>query len=56
VAVGGAPDELALTPNGRFVYVAVNTGRHVAMVDMRTERVVATVPVPGLANELALRR
>jgi YVTN family beta-propeller protein len=56
VPVGGAPHGLVLTPDGRFVYVAVNRGRHVAVVETRTERVVATVPVPGTANELALWR
>jgi hypothetical protein len=34
----------------------VNRARHVGVVETRTERMVATVPVPGIANELFLWR
>jgi YVTN family beta-propeller protein len=37
-----------------LLYVAVNDAHHVAVVDTTTDRVVATVPLPGTADELAL--
>jgi YVTN family beta-propeller protein len=54
VPVGKAPHGLAFTPDGRLLYVAVNDAHHVAVVDTRTDQVVATVPLPGTADELAL--
>ena len=56
VPVGQAPHGLVFTPDRRLLYIAANGGRHVAMVDTRDNRVVATAPMPGAADEVALWR
>jgi DNA-binding beta-propeller fold protein YncE len=55
--VGSAPQGLALTSDGRLLYVCAGGGKgHVAVVATATDRVVATIAVPGAAGELALVR
>jgi len=56
VPVGQAPHGLVFTPDKRLLYIAANGGRHVAVVDTRDNRVVATAPMPGAADEVALWR
>ena len=55
IAVSRAPYGLAFAVDGHLLYVAVTGGRHLVVVDMRTDRVVATVRAPGTAGELVLR-
>jgi DNA-binding beta-propeller fold protein YncE len=51
VPVGKAPHGLAFTPDGHLM--AVNDARPVAVVDTTTDRVVATILVPGTAGRAA---
>ena len=54
--VGNFPTGGALTPNGKF-YWSVSTGRgrnDVRIVDVRTNRLVQTVPLPGASGGIAM--
>jgi YVTN family beta-propeller protein len=54
--VGNFPTGGALTPNGKY-YWAVSTGRglnDIRIVDVRTNRVVQVVPIPGASGGIAM--
>jgi DNA-binding beta-propeller fold protein YncE len=56
--VGNFPTGGALTPNGRF-YWSVSTGRgynDVRIVDVRTNRLVQTLPIPGASGGIVMNR
>jgi YVTN family beta-propeller protein len=47
IKVGGVPMGLALSPDGKSLYVATRDGNQVAVVDVAAGRVRATLPLPG---------
>jgi YVTN family beta-propeller protein len=48
VTLGGAPQGVVLSPDGRFAYVAQSAANRVAVVDTRSQRVAGTLPTgPG---------
>ncbi len=53
VPVGGNPQGVAVTPDGRHAYV-VNNGGYVSVIDTTSNTVVATVPVGSLAANIAI--
>ena len=52
VPVGSSPDEVAVTPNGRFVYVANQLGNTVSVIDAASNTVIATVPVAVFPGDI----
>ncbi len=44
VTLGGAPQGVVLSPDGRFAYVAQSAANHVAVVDTRSQRIAGTLP------------
>jgi YVTN family beta-propeller protein len=48
VTLGGAPQGVVLSPDGRLAYVAQSAANHVAVVDTHSQHVAATLPAgPG---------
>jgi YVTN family beta-propeller protein len=48
ITLGGAPQGVVLSPDGRFAYVAQSAANRVAVVDTRSQRVAGTLPTgPG---------
>lgn len=48
VTLGGAPQGVVLSPDGRFAYVAQSAANHVTVVDTHSQHVAATLPAgPG---------
>ncbi|MGE3180283.1 MAG: hypothetical protein AB7N71_01530 [Phycisphaerae bacterium] len=54
IPVGTEPRGCALTPNGRRLFVANHTNRTVTVIDTETRDVVATIPVPGFPQAVAI--
>ncbi len=52
IAVGGVPDGLAFSPDGRWLYVADMYGGGVSVVDVERSRVAQHIPVAGSAGAL----
>lgn len=45
--VGALPSQVRISPNGRTAYVGNQDTRTITVIDLATNQVVATVPVPG---------
>jgi YVTN family beta-propeller protein len=57
-AIGGSPNWVTFTPDGKTVYISNGAERSVSAVDVKTMKVVARIPVgeePGRMAALALR-
>lgn len=46
VPIAGAPNAIAITPNGAFAYVGTNSAT-VVVINTATDTVTATIPVAG---------
>lgn len=53
IAVGDEPEGVALSPDERFLYVAVEGENKVAVIDVAGRRVIARVPVGGRPRSIA---
>ncbi len=53
VGVGEHPEDLAIAPDGRQLYVVNHLSRDVSVLDVATNTVVATVPLPGTPGSIA---
>ena len=53
IAVGDEPEGVALSPDERFLYVAVEGENKVAVIDVAGRRVIAHVPVGGRPRSIA---
>src|ERR1700749_3416058 len=47
IPMGGFPDGLAVTPDGKFIYVLSRVNGNVLVISTATEQIVASVPVGG---------
>ena len=54
VATGGGSEALALTPDGRELWVAARAEGHLAIVDTATLEVTARLPLPGIPIRIAI--
>ena len=53
-ATGGGSEALALTPDGRELWVAARAEGHLAIVDTATLEVTARLPLPGIPIRIAI--
>jgi YVTN family beta-propeller protein len=56
ISVGRNPRGIALSPDGRLLYVADRMDDSVAVIDTRTEKLIATVALGGAPSPTPLRR
>ncbi len=54
IAVGGQPEGIALTPNGKQLWVGDLSAPHVRIVDTATLKTIATLPVDPVAIRVAI--
>jgi len=54
VVTGAGSEALALTPDGRELWVAARTDGHIAVVDTSTLEVAARLPLPGIPIRIAI--
>ena len=54
VATGGGSEALALTPDGRELWVAARAEGHLAIVDTATLEVTTRLPLPGIPIRIAI--
>jgi YVTN family beta-propeller protein len=54
IPVGNDPSQIAVSPNGRRVYVSNNSNQSVSVIDTGLEGVIATVPVGSIPEGLAI--
>jgi len=54
VDTGEGSEALALTPDGRELWVAARAAGHIAIVDTQSLRVTARVPLPGIPIRIAI--
>jgi YVTN family beta-propeller protein len=54
IATGKGSEALALTPDGRELWVAARADGHIAVVDTRSLAVTARLPVPGIPIRIAI--
>ena len=53
IPVGDEPEGVALSPDGRFLYVTLEGDDSVAVIDVATRRVIARAPVGGRPRSIA---
>ncbi len=54
IAVGGRPKSLAITPDGKFVYVTVGQDKVIAVISVASRSVVATIDAPSGPQGIAI--
>jgi DNA-binding beta-propeller fold protein YncE len=54
VATGGGSEALALTPDGRELWVAARADGHISVVDTHSLTIVAKLPLPGIPIRIAM--
>jgi DNA-binding beta-propeller fold protein YncE len=54
IATGAGSEALALTPDGRELWVAARADGHIAIVDTASLRVTARLPLPGIPIRIAI--
>lgn len=54
VPVGASPEEIAVTPNGRFVYLTNQLGNSVSVIDAASNTVAATIPLGSFPTSIAM--
>lgn len=54
IAVGGAPEGLAITPDGKQLWVGDDSGPRVKVVDLASRTVIATLPTDPVAIRVAI--
>lgn len=53
ISVGNSPDDIAASPDGKYVYVVNNGANSVSVIKTSTNTVIATVPVGGNPDGIA---
>ncbi len=54
IPTGPNAHEVAITPDGRFVYVSNHSQGSVAAIEVATNRVIATIPVGQTPHDLSV--